>query len=180
MKMEAQDTMALIVDYQQSLMKVMLQTEQMAKHSAILIEGLKLLDIPMIITQQYTKGLGMSSPFVYEAAGTDQYLDKTTFGCMGDQEIARQVKALDRKNVIVCGIEAHICVLQTCIGLAEQGYRPILVVDCISSRRESDLKTAVTRAVQEGVTITTYESILFELMQKAGGDTFKKISKLIK
>lgn len=180
MKIKAEETMALLVDYQESLVQAVDQSEKLAKNSAILIEGLKLLNIPIIITQQYTKGLGMSSAFVYEAAGTEEYMDKVSFSCLGDQQIAAKVREFDRKNVIVCGIEAHICVLQTCIDLAEQRYRPILVLDCISSRKISDLKTAVSRAVQEGVTITTYEAILFELMQKAGGDTFKKISKLIK
>lgn len=180
MKVKAEETMALVVDYQESLMKVMYKSEELEKNSVILLEGLKLLNIPMVITQQYTKGLGMSSPFVYESAGTEEYMDKTTFSCLGDAAIAERVKGYHRKNVIVCGIEAHICVLQTCIDLAEQGYRPILVLDCISSRKKSNLKMAVSRAIQEGVTITTYESVLFELMQKAGGDTFKKISKLVK
>lgn len=180
MKAKAADTMALVIDYQERLMPSIEGQADLAVRSAILLQGLKALEVPMIITQQYTKGLGMSAPFVYDSAGSREYMEKTTFSCLGDEKINHQVKAVGRKNVIVCGVEAHICVLQTCLDLKEQGYHPMLVVDCIGSRKRSDYDTAITRAVQEGITITTYESVLFELLQQAGGTTFKKISNLIK
>lgn len=180
MKINVYNTTALIVDYQERLMPAIHHRDKLAKRSAILIKGLRLLDIPMMITQQYTKGLGMSAPFVYEAAGTKAYFEKMSFSCLGDPQIVRQLQDANRKNVIVCGIEAHICVLQTCLDLLEQGYRPLLVLDCISSRKKSDLKMAVSRALAEGVTVTSYESVLFELMQRSGGDTFKQISQLVK
>lgn len=180
MRIKKSETMAMIVDYQERLMPVIRNHEELEKNSAILIQGLKALEIPMVITQQYTKGLGMSSPFVFESAGTQEYMEKGTFSSLGEKEIAEHVKSLGRKHVIVCGVEAHICVLQTCLDLKEQGYYPILVLDCIGSRKESDLEMAVSRAVQEGITVTTYESILFELLEKAGGETFKTISRLIK
>lgn len=174
------DTMAMVIDYQERLLPVMKDSEEIARKTEILIKGLKVLDIPMIITQQYTKGLGMSKPFIFVAAQTDEYMEKTYFSAMGDDSIAKAVKQLDRKNVIVCGIEAHICVLQTCLDLKEQGYRPYLVVDCISSRKRLDWEMTITRAKQEGITVTSTESILFELLGKAGSDEFKEISKLIK
>lgn len=180
MRIKAEDTMALIVDYQESLMKVMYQAEELEKNASTLIKGLKILDIPMIITQQYTKGLGNSVASVYEAAETEDYMDKLTFSCYKDEQIKAAVDNSGKKNVIICGIETHICVLQTCIDLKAAGYQPILVTDCISSRKKSDKETGIQRAIQEGVLVTCYESILFELLEKAGGDTFKKISKLIK
>ncbi len=180
MRIKAEDTMAMIVDYQESLMKVMYQGDELEKNASILIKGLKALGIPMMITQQYTKGLGNSVQSVYQAAGTEEYYDKKTFSCWKDDVISDKVKSFGKKNIIICGIETHICVLQTCIDLKENGYQPILITDCVSSRKKSDKDTAVSRAVQEGILVSTYESILFELLEKAGSDTFKAISKLIK
>lgn len=122
----------------------------------------------------------MTIPSLFEAAGEEKYFDKITFSCMDDEAIRNAVEAGGKKNVIVCGIESHICVLQTCIDLKEAGYTPILVVDCMSSRKESDKEIAILRAQQEGILLTTTEAILFELTRKAGNPTFKEISRLIK
>ena len=172
--------MALIIDYQESLMKVMYESEELEKNAGILIKGLKTLGIPMIITQQYTRGLGNSAASIYEAAQTEEYMDKLSFSCYKDEKIKTAVDESGKKNVIICGIETHICVLQTCIDLKAAGYQPILVTDCISSRKKSNRDMGIRRAIQEGVLVTTYEAILFELLEKAGSETFKKISKLIK
>ena len=174
------DTLGLVIDFQERLLPAMLEYEKLAKQAQVLIAGLKALDVPMIITQQYTKGLGMSEKFVFEAAGTDEYMDKTAFSAMRDEAIAQAVKKANKKNVIVCGIEAHICVIQTCIDLKEQGFTPYLVLDCTASRKVSDYEMTIQRAQQEGISVTSSESILFELLGKAGGDAFKTISKLIR
>ena len=174
------DTFGLVIDFQERLLPAMNEHEELAKRAAILIKGLKALDVPMIITQQYTKGLGMSEEFVFAAAGTDEYMDKTEFSAMRNEQIKAKAKQLDKKNVIVCGIEAHICVLQTCLDLKEQGFTPYLVLDCTGSRKKADLEMTIVRAQQEGITVTSTESILFELLGKAGGEVFKTISKLIK
>lgn len=180
MRHMTEDTQAIIVDYQEKLMPVMYEKEQLEKNSVILIKGLKALGVPMTLTQQYTKGIGMTIPSIFEAAETEEFMDKTTFSCYDDETIKARVDGFGKKTVIVCGIEAHICVLQTCMDLKASGYEPVLVVDCISSRKASDKEIAVKRAIHEGITVTTYEAILFELTKKAGSDTFKTISKLIK
>ena len=99
---------------------------------------------------------------------------------MENEEIRRIVQESGKKCVIVCGIEAHICVLQTCIDLKEAGYETILVMDCISSRKETDKEGAILRAQQEGILLTTSEALLFELTRIAGNPVFKEISRLIK
>ena len=180
MTIAAKDSMLMIVDYQERLLPAMHDCEALSERSRILIEGLAILDVPMIITQQYTKGLGMSVPFVFAAAGTDVYMDKTEFSAMRNQQIAQTVSSFNKKSVIVCGIEAHICVLQTCLDLKEQGFSPSLVLDCIGSRKRSEKEMTVIRAQQEGITVTSAESLLFELLGEAGGEAFKQISKLIK
>lgn len=180
MRILKEDTMALVIDFQEKLMPVMDKAEALEARTGILLKGLRTLEVPMLFTQQYTKGIGMTIPSLFEAAGEEKYFDKITFSCMDDEAIRNAVEAGGKKNVIVCGIESHICVLQTCIDLKEAGYTPILVVDCMSSRKESDKEIAILRAQQEGILLTTTEAILFELTRKAGNPTFKEISRLIK
>ncbi len=180
MRILKEDTMALVVDFQEKLMPVMAYKNELEVRTNILLKGLKALEVPMIVTQQYTRGIGMTIPSVVESVGTDEYFDKVTFSCYEDEKIMKAVDDLGCKNVLVCGIESHICVLQTCIDLKASGYNPILVTDCIGSRKLSDKEMALVRAQQEGITLTTSEAILFELTRKAGSDVFKTISKLIK
>ncbi len=176
MRIEREHAAAIVVDYQEKLVPVMSDKDILLHNSCILLEGLKTLDVPMVITQQYTKGLGMTVREITEATGTAEYIDKisfTAYDCVKDKISAK-------KYIIVCGIEAHICVLQTVIDLKEAGFVPVLVEDCISSRKESDKQVALERARQEGAIVTTYESLLFEFLKVAGTETSKKIQKLIR
>ena len=176
MRIEKEQAVAVVVDYQGKLVPVMNEYETLLHNSKILLEGLRTLEVPMYITQQYTKGLGMTVDGILEAAGTTEYIDKIAFTAYDSVKW----KLRGKKYVIVCGIEAHICVLQTVIDLKAAGYIPVLVADCISSRKESDKLIAVERARQEGAIVTTYESLLFELLKVAGTDTSKIIQKLIR
>lgn len=170
------ETAALVVDYQTKLMPVMRQKEQLLKNSCILLKGLKTLGVPMYLTQQYTKGLGAMEDAIYEAAGTSAYAEKISFSAY--EAVKEQISG--KKQIIVCGIEAHICVLQTVLDLLDAGYQVFLVCDCISTRKELDMTYALERAKVAGAILTTYESVLFELMGKAGTDEAKVIQKLIR
>lgn len=175
------NTIALIVDYQEKLMPVMYEKEKLLDNSVKLINGLRILGIPMIVTQQYTKGIGMTVPEIVEACQIIEYIDKKSFSCYGNKEVMDKViRMRGIENVILCGIEAHICVLQTAIDLQEAGFKSVLAEDCISSRKPNDKLVAIGRAEREGAVITTYESVLFELMKSAEVAEFKQISKLIK
>lgn len=176
MRIEREHTAAIVVDYQEKLVPVMNDKEQLVHCSEILLKGLNILEIPMYITQQYTKGLGPSIKEITDAVGEESYTDKLSFTAF--DAVKDQISA--KKYIIVCGIEAHICVLQTVIDLKAAGFVPVLVEDCISSRRESDKAVAIERARQEGAIVTTYESLLFELLKVAGTDTSKQIQKLIR
>ena len=180
MRLLLEETMALVVDYQERLMPVIYDNEELERRSAVLLKGLKTLGVPMVMTQQYTKGIGMTVPAITEAVGSSDYFDKITFSCYEDGAVRARIEELGKKNVIVCGIEAHICVLQTCIDLNAAGYTPVLVADCISSRKSYDTEIALLRAQSEGIYVTTTEAVLFELTRKAGSPVFKEISRLIK
>lgn len=176
MRIERERAVALVIDYQEKLVPVMHEKETLIHNSCILLEGLNILEVPMVLTQQYTKGLGMTVEEITSAAETSAYIDKisfTAFDC-----VKEQIK--NKKFVIVCGIETHICVLQTVIDLKAAGFVPVLVADCVSSRKAEDKQVALERARQEGAIVTTYESLLFELLKVAGTDTSKKIQKLIR
>lgn len=176
MRIEREHTAALIVDFQERLVPAIADHEVLMERVQILLQGLKALEIPMTVTQQYTKGLGMSVPEVWEASGETEYLDKISFSAL---EVAES-KIHDKKYILVCGMEAHCCVLQTVIDLAGAGYVPVLVTDCIGSRRESDREMAIRRAEQEGAVLTSSEAILFELLKEAGTSLSKEILKIVK
>lgn len=180
MRILPEKTQCLLIDMQEKMLSAVSGREECEKRVAAPAKGLRILDIPMMITQQYTKGLGMSVTSVYEAAGSEEYFDKKTFSCAQDPGIIEAIRAKGRENVLVCGIEAHVCVLQTCIDLKAMGFNPILVVDAIASMRESDKAVAIQRAVQEGILLTTSEAVIFELTVDSKHPRFKEISALIK
>lgn len=176
MRIEAEHTAALVIDYQEKLVPVMEAKEKLLYHSEILLQGLQVLEIPMILTQQYTRGLGMTVKEITDAANTEVYVEKITFSAY---ECVKE-KIRDKKYVIICGIETHICVLQTVIDLKAAGFVPVVVEDCVSSRKENDKKIALQRMREEGALLTTYESLLFELLKEAGTEKSKRIQRLIK
>ncbi len=179
MRIEREHTAAIVIDYQEKLMPAMDRKEALTENSSILLAGLRTLGIPMVLTQQYTKGLGSTVKELIRAAGTEEFVEKIRFSAFED--VIRSCPQIqEKKYIILCGVEAHICVLQTLIDLKEAGYVPVLVTDCVSSRRRADCETAFIRAQQEGAILTTYEALLFELLEKAGTDESKKIQRLVK
>jgi len=179
-RIERESTAAVIVDVQDKLFPLIYEHEKLANSIVRLINGLKVLGVPLIITQQYTKGLGGTISEVKDALGYFTHIEKQSFSCCGDPVFSEALKKTGRKNVILMGIESHVCVLQTCLDLTENGYRPVLIEDCVSSRYKNDKKYAVKRMQQAGAIVSTYESILFELTVVSGTEQFKSISKIIK
>lgn len=181
MRIMPDETRCIVIDMQEKLVPVMAEKERLMKKITMLLQGLKELGIPMILTTQYAKGLGMTVPEITEAMGSEAYIDKRTFSACGQPQVMEYLEQdKTRKTIIVVGIETHICVIQTIMDLAAAGYRPVLVEDCVSSRDLNDKKTGVQRAMQEGAVVTTAEAVLFELTQEAGNPHFKQISALVK
>ena len=180
MRITEGNTLALVIDYQEKLIPVINNNEEVVKNTEILIKGLRELEIPIFVSQQYTKGLDETIAPGKEALGEFNPYEKVSFSLWGTEEIREAIKAENKKNVIVCGVEAHICVLQTVIDLIENGFNVFLVEDCIGSRKANDKKFECKRAVREGAFLTTYEAALYELTAGAGTPHFKAISKLTK
>ena len=180
MRINKEEALFCLVDVQERLFPHVTNNEEIEKNLVTLVKGLKLHDIPFIVNEQYKKGIGETIPSLRELVDPDPHFEKTTFSCCKNEPTMEAIKAAGKKYVIVAGIETHVCVLQTCIDLFEAGLTPVLVTDCVTSRKQKDTDMAIQRLIQAGVVPTTYESILFELTVNAKDPNFKGISSLVK
>lgn len=179
MKMTKGDTVAIVIDYQEKLVPAMANHEELINKSKMMLGGLCALEIPLIATTQYAKGLGDTIPEIAQLLENAPIFDKSSFSVMDSPEVKATIPR-GTKHIIVCGMETHICVLQSIMDLQNAGYQTYLVADCVSSRSESDKAFALVRAEQEGAKITTAEAVLYELLQGAKHPAFKTISALVK
>ncbi len=180
MRILSEETIGLIIDFQERLFPHIAENESIEKKTITLIKGLKYLAVPLIVTQQYTKALGETIPAIAASVGTFAPVEKLAFSCCDEPAFVDKLKKTGKSKLIIAGIEAHICVTQTVIDLVASGFQPIVVVDCVSSRNLQDKKIALSRMKQEGALLTTCEAILFELTRFSRTETFKSISKLVK
>lgn len=180
MRILLEDTVAVCVDIQEKFTQIVYKFDKTLKNTITLIDGLNVLEIPILVTEQYPKGLGFTINEIKQHLLEYKPIEKLAFSCCGSQDFCDVLKNTGKKNVIVFGIETHVCVLQTVLDLIEMGYQPVLIEDCVSSRKKSDRKTALNRMREEGAIISSYESILFELSRVAGTEKFKQISNLVK
>lgn len=180
MRITKEESRALIIDIQEKLFPCMYDYMFFLERIKRLIAGLNTLEIPVILTEQYSKGLGKTINTVKSLMLDIKPLEKIAFSCCDERSVMELIENSNRKYIIVAGIEAHVCVLQTVIDLIETGFIPVVVTDCISSRNENDKTIAIKRISNEGGILTTYESILLELCRNAGHEKFKAISAIIK
>ena len=180
MKITSEHSIGLVIDFQEKLVSHMYESQQIIMNTGILLQGLQILEIPLIATQQYTKGLGSTVINLSQYLSGIPVIEKLSFSCCGEPDFMNELRSHRKKFVIITGIETHVCVLQTATDLIESGYKPVIIEDCVSSRKQGDKETALSRIRDEGAIISSCESILFELCQIAGTDKFKAISKLVK
>ncbi len=180
MRIKTDLVQALVIDIQEKLVVAMPEKEKLINKTVQLLKGLQLLQIPVTITTQYAKGLGETISEIRQLNQNGLEYDKLSFGAFGNREIRMALAEKQRRQVIVCGIEAHICVLQTVLDLLEAGYQPIVVTDCVASRNKEDEKVAYIRMKQSGAIFTTGESLLYELMATAKSEVFPSILELVK
>ena len=180
MRILKNETAAVVIDIQEKLLPHMHDGPKVLENCAKLIAGLQILSVPVIVTQQYTKGLGPTDPSIAGKFPEFRYIEKTAFSCLDEPAFKKEITGTGKQNVIICGIESHVCVLQTCLDLLDGGYNPVIVEDCVSSRNPDDKRVSIRRMRQEGARITTCESILFELTRFSGNEIFKAVSRLVK
>jgi nicotinamidase-related amidase len=177
-----EECMLLVVDIQDRLYAAMEPAfkETMVKNANILIETAKAFEIPVIVSEQYPKGLGKTIGALNESLKGARKIEKLFFSCYREEPIKECVKKEKRGTVIVSGIETHVCVLQTVLDLLADGYRVVLASDAVCSRREFDRTASVEAMRDAGALIYPTESIAFMLIEKAGTPIFKKLSGLFK
>lgn len=180
MRILQKESTAVVIDIQVKLLPHIYDGKMILQNCLKLIEGLQILSLPIIVTQQYTKGLGPTDPAIIQKFPEFNYIEKTAFSCFEEPAFKEEISLIGKQNTILCGIESHVCVLQTCLDLIDGGFKPVIVEDCVSSRNPDDKIIAIERMRQEGARITTMESILFELTRYAGNEIFKSISRLVK
>lgn len=181
MRVTRDNSVATIIDVQARLHPHMHDVESVTARLVTLTRGLTALGIPTLVTEQYPKGLGPTIDPVREAFGDDfAPIEKAAFSCCDESAYSARLAETDRKTVLIAGIEAHVCVLQTTLDLLDGGYDPVVVLDATSSRNPRDQEIAARRIEREGGRITSVESILFELTRVSGTPLFKEISHLVK
>lgn len=182
------DSILLLIDFQEKLLPAMKLAEEIEEKTIRLIKGCKAFNLPILATQQYTKGLGDTVASIKKALEETlpnndamvKIFEKTSFSCLGEHNFLQTLKSLDRRSIIVAGIESHVCVEQTVLDLLEMGYSVFVIADGISSRNNNDRKYAQRRMSEAGAVITTYEAALFEMLGNAKSPLFKTISKIVK
>lgn len=180
-QLQPENTLLMVVDLQERLLPAIHEHARVTVRAEVLIKAARVIGLPILWTEQYKKGLGETVPQIVEAIGdAAQPMEKLAFGCLGDEAIAQAARATGKTQMILCGIETHVCILQTALKALGEGWTVFLAEDAISSRRASDRDTALRRMAQAGAVPATAEMLIMEALQCAGGDKFKAILPLLR
>ena len=183
-KIDSAETLLVVIDVQERLSTAMPEdvVGAMIDQAAVLMDAADVLHLPVIVTEQYPKGLGCTLAALEERVvkiGIEK-ISKLSFSCCGEPDFMEALEAQNRKTVILCGQETHVCVLQTALDLLEQGYRVFVAADAVCSRAAANWQFALDEMRQAGCVVEPVESMLFKMLKVAGSAEFKAISKLVK
>jgi nicotinamidase-related amidase len=180
MRIGRDHTAALVIDIQEKLFPAMAGKEELLANCLKLVKGLQILGIPLVATQQYSKGLGETISEISSEIRNFSFIEKRDFSCCGEPAVLNRLREFEAENIIICGIESHVCVLQTALDLKESGFNPVIVMDAVSSRNPASIELAKERFRYGNIMMTSTESLLFELTRSSAAPEFKAISSLIK
>lgn len=170
----------IIVDVQEKLFPLVYERNKVLDNIRKLIRFAKIINMPIVLTEQYPRGLGLTIPEIKEIIPEIQPIEKVEFSCFGSEKFRSLLNDLNVKTLIITGIETHICVAQTSIEGLNNGYKSCVIVDATSSRNPEDKSVALERMKQSGVIIASTEMIIYELLGTAGTQEFREVLKLIK
>jgi nicotinamidase-related amidase len=170
----------IVIDIQGSLFQAMLDKENLLAQAIKVIKGANAFNLPIIVTEQTPAKLGQTVHPITQELNGSEIISKETFSCWGNDQFREKLETVSRRNVIVMGIESHVCVYQTAIDLMENGYNVLVVADAVSSRTKENSAIGIEAMKRVGVHITSAEMILFELLRSAGDTKFKDIYKIVK
>jgi nicotinamidase-related amidase len=180
--LEANACALVVVDIQEKLLPPIFNHEALVKNSQLLIRLAKILELPIMVTTQYSKGLGATVPEIALLLPDVPAIDKMEFGCFGSEPFRSRLKALpgDRNTVLLCGMEAHICVMQSALGALNEGYLVHVASDAVGSRAEWNWKIGLERMKSAGAVISSTEMMMYELLRCSGTPQFKQLLPFLK
>lgn len=178
--LDPKNTILVIIDVQHKLAAAMHDKGLLVENLVKLVKGAQVLQVPVIVTEQNPRGLGETLPEIGSLLGDFEPVSKLAFSCCRENAFAERLEKSGRGQVLVAGIEAHVCVYQTALGLKAAGYETQVVSDCISSRTAENKAIALERLRYEGVALTGVETVLFELLGTAEGNRFRQILGIVK
>lgn len=180
--LEAEQCALVVVDIQEKLLPPIFNKEALVKNSQLLIRLAKILDLPIMVTTQYSKGLGATVPEIASLLEGVTAFDKLEFSCFGSDQFRSRLKALpgNRNTVLLCGMEAHICVMQTALGALNEGYLVHVASDAVGSRAEWNWKIGLDRMISAGAVISSTEMMMYELLRCSGTPQFKELLQYLK
>jgi nicotinamidase-related amidase len=183
MRLQRNDTLLLVIDVQEKLMPVIDRAAQTERNIERLVRGFHILDIPAILTEQYVRGLGPTTPAIktaFEESGGYTPIEKSCFSSYGCSEFLTELRNRRKKHVVVAGVETHVCVYQTVSDLLANGYDVTVVADAVSSRTPENREIGIRRMTADGARLSSTEMVLFELTVESGTDEFRSIARLVK
>lgn len=178
--LKRENTAFVLIDVQGKLAEIVHESKEMMKNLQTLIQAMKILEIPIIWVEQYPEGLGPTSKELSDLLTDYQPIRKMTFDACKTEQFVQAVKETGKTQMLVAGIETHICVYQTAYGLKQLGYEVEVVKDGVSSRRVEDKEVGIEKMKSAGILVTCVETAIYELLEVAGTEEFKKILKLVK
>lgn len=180
MLLDAEKSVLCIIDVQKRLAPATAEPDRVIAKSVLLITAATRLDIPILISEQYPKGLGPTVDALTKIAPEGSIYPKIHFSCTDDPDYRARLDAIGRTQVVLTGMEAHVCVLQTALGARNAGYQVAVVADAVTSRDPANKVVALDRMAANGIEIATSEMVVFEWLKAAGSEAFRELSKLIK
>ncbi|MBM3308905.1 MAG: hydrolase [Candidatus Altiarchaeales archaeon] len=178
--LDRNDTVLIVVDVQEKFRPVVFEFDRVVRNVRKIVEGFRVLNVPVVVTEQYPAGLGTTVSEVKQSLGKFKPVEKNSFSCFGDKNFVKELKKLKRKNIVLVGIEAHVCVFKTALDALSKGFNVHIPVDCVSSIHKSDLDVAVKRLMHSGCFMASSEMILFQLLDNSKEKEFKQLSGIVK
>jgi nicotinamidase-related amidase len=178
--LKPETTALLVIDIQGNLAQAMHERDSLYENLQKIIKGIQVMEIPIIVTEQIPEKLGPTIPEISSLFDEFSPIPKSSFSCCGDENIMKALKEVNRKQILITGIESHVCLYQTTMDLIDLGYEVHIVADCISSRTTENRSIGIERMREKGGILASTEMALFELLKVAEGEKFRKIVRVVK
>lgn len=180
LRLKRDSAVLIVVDIQEKLANVMECRTKVVRNSTLLVKTAGILKLPLLLTEQYPKGLGRTVQEIRELIPNTAAIEKLSFSCCAEPNFVEALKKVGKRQVILCGMETHVCILQTALDLYAQGFDVFVPENAVCSQNDDDRKAAFDRMKQAGIILTSVESVIFEMVGTAGTNEFKDILKIIK